>query len=119
MRRIESWDDEKNMLVTYEIAGGQRIKLDLMQARKYGAERLIRDLGFDPGDVGIMLPVFQSGRQVGQLPANFDPHTAGSKSFFYDPRPGDFRRDGERWIANGMLGDGDLEAVPGFKWDRR
>lgn len=62
--------------------------------------------------------VKQHGRRVGTLPPNFDPSSIKSTSFFYDPRPGDFRREGEHWIAASDLGPGDLEAVPGFVWDR-
>jgi hypothetical protein len=41
-----------------------------------------------------------------------------SRNFLYDPRPGDFKRTAEGWIASGTLGPGDLEAVPGFLWER-
>lgn len=64
------------------------------------------------------IPVFQSGRRIGTLPPSFDPMAIKSTSFFYDPRPGDFKRDGDTWIANRTLGPGDLEAVPGFVWER-
>lgn len=62
--------------------------------------------------------VMQDGRRVGYLPPNFNPATVKSTSFFYTPRPSDFRREGDVWIADHMLGPGDLEAVPGFVWDR-
>jgi hypothetical protein len=62
--------------------------------------------------------VRQHGRRVGTLPPNFDPSAIKSTSFFYDPRPGDFRREEDHWIAARNLGPGDLEAVPGFIWDR-
>src|SRR5262245_54834958 len=62
--------------------------------------------------------VLQDGRRIGTVPPEFDPSTIRSMSFFYDVRPGDFRRDGDVWVAHTMLGAGDLEAVPGFVWDR-
>lgn len=53
-------------------------------------------------------------REVGTLPASFDPTRIKSQSFFYDPRPGDFIRRADHWEASRMLGPGDLDAVPGF-----
>jgi hypothetical protein len=64
------------------------------------------------------VPVMQSGRRVGSVPATFDPTKIKSTNWLYDVRPGDFVRDGDTWIANRTLGPGDLEAVPGFVWDR-
>lgn len=63
--------------------------------------------------------VIQCGRKVGTVPPTFDPARIKSKSFLYDPRPGDFRWDGVAWVASMVLGPGDLEAVPGFAWDRK
>lgn len=60
------------------------------------------------------LPLMQEGRQIGSLPASFDPTRIKSMSWLYDPRPGDFRRVGDAWVASPTLGPGDLEAVPGF-----
>lgn len=64
------------------------------------------------------VPVIQHGRRIGWLPPSFDPMRIKSTSFLYEPRPGDFVRDGEHWNASRTLGPGDLEAVPGFVWDR-
>lgn len=62
--------------------------------------------------------VMQGGRKIGTVPPSFDPAKIKSTSFFYEPRPGDFRLSGDVWVADRMLGPGDLEAVPGFVWDR-
>jgi hypothetical protein len=59
--------------------------------------------------------VFQSGRQIGSVPANFDPRTTPSKSVLYVLRDGEFARGAEGWIATASLGPGDLEAIAGFK----
>ena len=59
----------------------------------------------------------QGGRRVGTLPSDFAPASIKSTSFFYDPRPGDFRREGTAWVASPALGPGDLAAVPGFVWE--
>ena len=62
------------------------------------------------------IPVMQHGRRVGYLPPSFDPTAIRSTSFLYDPRPGDFRREADVWVASRTLGPGDLESVPGFVW---
>ena len=60
------------------------------------------------------IPVIQDGRQIGTVPPNFDPALIKSRTRFYSPRPGDFKREGDTWVASGTLGPGDLDAVPGF-----
>jgi hypothetical protein len=64
------------------------------------------------------IAVMQDGRRIGTVMPSFDPDTINSRNPLYRPRPGDFRREGDVWIAHPMLGNGDLEAVPGFVWDR-
>ena len=51
--------------------------------------------------------VFQHGKEIGTLSASWHPSDA-RRSFLYEPRPGDFKRDGDKWIADPMLGPGDL-----------
>jgi hypothetical protein len=62
--------------------------------------------------------VYQHGMKIGTVPPGFDPARIKSTSPWYSPRPGDFVRDGDHWVAARTLGPGDLEAVPGFVWDR-
>lgn len=64
------------------------------------------------------IPVKQDGETIGTVPGHFDPLNIRSTSFLYDPRPGDFRREQDHWVADRMLGPGDLAAVPGFVWER-
>jgi hypothetical protein len=64
------------------------------------------------------VPVIQHGRRIGWLSPSFDPNNFKSTNWLYDARPGDFVREGNHWIAARTLGPGDLEAVPGFVWDR-
>lgn len=118
MKRIESIYDDMRRIATYELANGQRIALDAMAVQEFGAERLIRDMGYGHLLPTERLPVMQSGRRVGSVPPMFDPISIKSNTFLYDPRPGDFVRDGDVWIASSTLGTGDLEAVPGFVWER-
>jgi hypothetical protein len=118
MRRLDSNDDLMNGVVTYEFGDGHRICLDERAVREYGAETIIRDMGYGYFLETKRLPVMQNGKQVGTLPPNFDALMVRSRSPFYDVRPGDFIRQGDVWTASKMLGRGDLEAVPGFVWDK-
>lgn len=65
------------------------------------------------------IPVMQDGERIGTLPHDFNPRRVKSTNWLYDMREGDFRLEGGVWIAARTLGPGDLEAVPGFVWDRR
>lgn len=64
------------------------------------------------------LPVMQHGQRIGTMAPDFDPHNVKSLSFMYDPRHGDFQRDGDVWIASRTLGYGDFEAISGFERDK-
>ncbi len=63
------------------------------------------------------IPVLQFGARIGTLPPNFDPMRIKSLNVFYSPRPDDFVREGNAWVASRHLGPGDLEAVAGFAWE--
>lgn len=64
------------------------------------------------------IPVVREGITVGTVPPSFNPDNIKSTSYVYRPRSGDFRRAGNCWQASPALGDGDLEAVAGFRWKR-
>lgn len=113
MRKIESLDDQMRGTVTYEMPDGRFVRLDAFAVREYGAVALLREHGYEPPDGRV--DVMQRGQRVGTVPVSFEPMNIKSASFFYDPRPGDFTRDGDVWIASHTLGPGDLEAVPGFE----
>lgn len=125
MRRIESFEDQMNGVVTYEFEDGSRVCLGEKAVRECGAVTILRDAGYIMARKGLdiprateRVPVMQGGRQVGTLPGDFDPMFIKSSSWLYEPRSGDFRRDGTVWIAAKQLGPGDLDAVPGFVWNR-
>jgi hypothetical protein len=105
-------EDEMHGVVTFELDGGRRVRVDARTAREIGPSGVAKYLGIETPRG--RLPVRQGGELVGTVPADFDPYFIRSKSFLYDPRPGDFTREGTCWIANAALGLGDLEAVPGF-----
>jgi hypothetical protein len=117
MRRIESISDRTRGTVTYELKDGFVVCLDGRDVRKYGAAELIRDMGYGHLLPSERVPVMRRGRCIGTLPPDFDPMSAKVNSLFYDLRPGDFRREGDVWIACHTLGPGDLEAVPGFVFE--
>jgi hypothetical protein len=112
MRRLESEEDLRRSVVTYELDDGRRVRFDEKFVREHGIQEAMKAAGIEPDQ--RRLPVFQDGHMVGTLPALFDPSTAKSRSFMYDFRRGDFTRSGDRWLVNSALGNGDLEAVPGF-----
>jgi hypothetical protein len=114
MRKIDSIDDQIHGYVTYEVGDGRRFRFDERTVKRYGAAVLLREMG-----LGDLLPtdrvkVMQHGHMIGTMSPSFDPSDVRSKSPMYDPRPGDFRRDGNTWIANKSLGFGDLMAIDGF-----
>lgn len=113
MEKIESLEDEWKGVVTYRLSDGRMAQFDKHAVREHGVAALMRELGEHVSSERI--PVMRCGRKVGTLPGDFDPDNIKSLSFLYDPRPGDFRREGDTWIAAKNLGGGDLEAVPGFE----
>lgn len=116
--RIESIEDEMRGIATYELPNGRRVSLDLATVREFGARWVLREIGLGDFIPTERIPVIWNGEKVGTFPPEFDPISIKSKSYFYDPRAGDFRREGSAWIAAKNLGPGDLESIPGFIWDR-
>lgn len=117
MIRIESIEDDLNGVVTYEFQNGKRVRLDAHVVREYGLADVLRRMGLADLVPDQRIAVMRHGRKIGTVPPAFDPYLIKSKSWLYDPRPGDFRREGDVWIASNTLGPGDLEAVPGFVFD--
>lgn len=116
--RIDSIEDEMQDVVTYELGDGKRFCVEGRALRKYGLATLLKHTPYASALPTERLPVRQHGRIVGTMAPDFDPMLIKSKSFLYDPRPGDFKLDGDEWIAAKELGLGDLEAIPGFVRDR-
>jgi hypothetical protein len=119
MERLEDIADEMRGTVTFRMNDGRFVRLDARAVREYGAARILRDLGYGAEMPTERVAVVHHGRKVGTLPPDFDPISIKSQSFLYDPRPGDFRREGDVWIASDTIGLGDLEAVPNFVYDLR
>ena len=118
MRRLESIEDDMRGVVTYEFPNGKRATFDRRMVMDRGLAVVFREAGLADLLPNERMVVTQYGRQIGTVPPAFDPLFIKSKNYFYDPRPGDFVREGETWIASPKLGPGDLEAVPGFVWNR-
>ena len=78
--------------------------------------RLCRGAGLV--EITDRIPVYQFGVKIGTVPHNFDPDSFVSRSIVYRPRRGDFQQVGYHFDASPSLGNGDLEAVAGFQWER-
>lgn len=115
MRRIESIEDQMNGVVTYELGDGKRARFDARVVAEYGIAHLLRHCGYAHAVPTERLPVMQDGLRLGTMAPDFDPLAIKSRSFLYDPRPGDFRREGDVWIASPTLGPGDFDLIPGFQ----
>jgi hypothetical protein len=116
MRKIERNMDYMRGQVTYELAPDRYITLSVRDVREHGLAEVMKFYGVEM-PTG-RLPVFQRGREIGSVPAAFEPISIKSTSFFYDVRPGDFTRTGDGWQAANSLCPGDFEAIPGFVWSR-
>lgn len=64
------------------------------------------------------VPVYQFGVKIGTVPHDFNPDSFVSRSIMYRPRRGDFQQIGYHFDASPSLGNGDLEAVTGFQFER-
>lgn len=115
MRRIESPLDHVRTTVTYDLGDGRCVTLDVRAIREFGLARVLKAYGVEmPTE---RLPVIQHGRRIGTMPPDFDPDFVRSLSFLYDPRPGDFRREGDTWVVGRTLGGSDVDCVAGFVRD--
>lgn len=117
MRRLESIEDEIKGIATYEFGDGRRIQLDANAVKEFGAAAMLRRMGYGDLVPTGRVTVLQDGLRVGTVPADFDPSNIKTRTMLYDPRPGDFRREGKVWIASSALGLGDLQAVPDLVLD--
>lgn len=123
MRRIENPASDFRGVVTYEYQdpklGRRYIDVDARALKELGLEKVMQYAGLGHLVPTERVPVVQHGRVVGSLPGSFDPVTCRSTSLLYDPRPGDFVRDGDNWVASRTLGPGDLDSVQGFQRGHR
>lgn len=112
MKRIESVMDDVRGTVTYEVGSGRWATFDRRAVEEYGLARLLEEYGVEMPTERV--PVIQYGRRIGTMPPDFDPAFARSNSFMYDPRPGDFRREGDTWVVGRTMGASDVDCVVGF-----
>jgi hypothetical protein len=113
MRKIESIEDQRNRVATYEMPDGKWVRVDVGAVETYGLWKVLGAYGYAPPKERV--PVMQYGRRVGTLPGDFDPdHIRTNNPLWYDPRNDDLRREGDAWIANRTLGASDLDMVVGF-----
>lgn len=117
MRRIENFEDDRDRKVTYELSDGRRLRVNREDVERVGVREVAKAYGVEMPTGRV--PVFHHGERVGTVPTEFDPAFIKSKSFFYDPRPGDFTRTPEGWLAHHSMGPGDVASVPGFQAEVR
>lgn len=115
MRRLVSPMDEFNGTVTYDIGDGRYATFDVREVERFGLARLLEAHGVEMPTERV--PVFQYGRRIGTLPPDFDPAFARSNSFMYGVRPGDFTREGAKWVVAKNMGASDPDCVVGFVRD--
>jgi hypothetical protein len=115
MKKLDSLEDQMRGTITYDLGGGRYAHFDAGAVRKYGIAELLRAEGIEPPPAPTeRLPVIKNGERIGTMAPDFDPDNVRSNSFFYDPRPGDFRQEGDAWIAARNLGASDPDCVVGF-----
>lgn len=106
MRDITDPIDQMKGIVVVEFENGKRLNLSARAVERHGLRALVMEYAPEYQS-GPPLPVFQRGKQIGTLSASWHP-TDARRSLMYEPRPNDFRRVGDTWIADPMLGPGDL-----------
>lgn len=117
MRLKDTEENFRNCTATYELPDGRRLDVDRRVVERYGIREIAKQYGVEMPTERV--PVFHHGERVGTVPAEFDPAFIKSKSFFYDPRPGDFTRTSEGWQVSHTMGPGDVASVPGFQAEVR
>lgn len=117
MERINSFEGKMNCVERYRLPDGRMVCFHSDYVEDVGLAEALRREGIEMPTERV--PVYQRGEMIGTVPAIFDPQRIRSTSFLYDARPGDFIRDGDRWVADRMMGPGDFDCVPGFLWGRR
>lgn len=110
--------DDVNDIVTVHSRAGGSAQFAGAAVRSIGLRVLMHETFGHDLITDERLPVEQDGRVIGTLPGTFDPLLIESSNWLYSPRAGDFVFKDGRWIANKMLGPGDIEAVRGFVWER-
>lgn len=115
VKRIPSISDETGRTIRYRLINGRIVRSDEQALSDLMLTEALRRTGVDPANQGSRLPVMQKGQIVGTLPASFEPSAIGDQSFMYGSKPSDFRREGNVWVADQMLGLGNLASVPGFR----
>lgn len=122
--RFEQLQAEKrgNVLIELELetlkGEAQRlvVEMDRRLFQKFGLKPILEEYRLEIETSRI--PVLMKGKKIGSLPATVSPDFIRSTSWFYGPRRGDLKRNDDHFEINPMLGDGDIEAIAGFVWER-
>ncbi len=108
----ETLENQVKRTITVDLGDGRMVNVEKDFIRMFGLKAVAEHFEVPASD--RYLPVVYHGRVVGFLPEAWHPLEIKSKTFLYDPRPGDFVREGDEWIAARTLGPGDIEAVSDF-----
>lgn len=120
MRHLPNIHDQMRDVSTYELDDGSRVTITNGVLRNHDAATVLHEMGLGPDPAEMpRRPVYHCGTLVGTLPGSFDPLRVRSRTWLYDPRPGDFVADGDGWRAAPTLGPGDIEAIEGFRSSSR
>jgi len=114
MRKIESAEDKKAGSITYELDDGRRVRILAQAVEELGVIECLSRMGFASQMPEAPIPVFQNGKRIGTMPADYNPLRSARRAALYDPRPDDFRLENGIWIVNPMLEARDIDAIPGF-----
>ena len=117
MKRLERLQDQMQGLITYELDNGRYLTVDSRLVNQHGLRKVFQIYGIEDQISIEQVKVMRRGKIIGSVPGDFDPASIKSNNYFYDPRPEDFVREDDHWIASNTLGPGDLESVEGFVWE--
>lgn len=93
-----------------------RVKMNERLFRAHGLEPILEQNGLKMKTGRI--PVLRNGEKIGSLLASVSPDFIRSTSWFYGPLKGDLKRVDDHFEIDPMLGDGDIDSIVGFVWER-
>lgn len=115
MDPVESLEDVGSGIVRYRLSDGRIISLDENKVRRDGVAEVLREMGYGDYVPTKRLDVYQNGQKIGSVPPHFDPSVSRTRAWLAESLPGDFRREGDIWVASQAIGPMDFDAIPGFK----
>lgn len=115
MDPVENLVDVGSGIARYRLSDGRIVALDEEKVRKVGIAEVLREMGYEDYVPTKRLDVHQDGQKVGSVPPHFDPSVVRTRAWLAESLPGDFRREGDIWVASQAIGPRDFDVIPGFK----